>query len=105
MRPHARVPFQPRLGAAAGSAPPSTVASTSARAQPSATAQPSASALSRASPRLLDRVRLAIRARHYSPRTEKAYVAWIRQYISFHGKRHPDELGAPEVAGYLSHLA
>ena len=55
--------------------------------------------------RLLDRVRLAIRVRHYSPRTEKAYVAWIRQYIFFLGKRHPDELGAPEVTGYLSHLA
>jgi integron integrase len=56
-------------------------------------------------PRLLERVRLAIRARHYSPRTEKAYVAWIRQFIFFHGKRHPDELGAPEVTGFLSHLA
>ncbi len=40
-------------------------------------------------PRLLDRVREAIRARHYSRRTEKAYVAWIRRYILFHGKRHP----------------
>ena len=56
-------------------------------------------------PRLLDRVRLTIRARHYSPRTEKAYVAWIRRFIFFHGRRHPDELGVPEVAGYLSHLA
>ena len=46
-----------------------------------------------------------LRARHYSPRTEKAYVAWIRRFILFHGKRHPDGLGAPEVAGYLSHLA
>jgi len=56
-------------------------------------------------PRLLDRVRLAIRARHYSPRTEKAYVGWVRRYIFFHRKRHPNEMGAPEVAGYLSHLA
>ena len=40
-------------------------------------------------PRLLDRVREAIRARHYSRRTEKTYVAWIRRYIFFHGKRHP----------------
>jgi hypothetical protein len=40
-------------------------------------------------PRLLDRVREAIRTRHYSRRTEKAYVAWIRRYILFHGKRHP----------------
>lgn len=42
-------------------------------------------------PRLLDRVREAIRARHYSRRTEKTYVAWIRRYIFFHGKRHPAE--------------
>jgi integron integrase len=56
-------------------------------------------------PRLLERVRLTIRARHYSPRTEKAYLAWIRRFIFFHGRRHPDELGVPEVAGYLSHLA
>lgn len=44
-------------------------------------------------PRLLDRVREAIRTRHYSRRTEKAYVAWIRRYILFHGKRHPLEMG------------
>jgi integron integrase len=56
-------------------------------------------------PRLLDRVREAIRARHYSRRTEKAYVAWIRRYILFHGKRHPSEMGAAEVTQYLSSLA
>ena len=56
-------------------------------------------------PRLLDRVRAAVRARHYSRRTEKAYVAWIRRYILFHGKRHPREMGAPELTGYLSSLA
>jgi integron integrase len=56
-------------------------------------------------PRLLDRVRLSIRARHYSPCTEKAYVAWVRRFVVFHGKRHPDVMGAPEVAGFLAHLA
>ena len=56
-------------------------------------------------PRLLDRVRLAIRARHYSRRTEKAYVGWIRRYIFFHGKRHPAEMGAPEVTAFLTSLA
>ena len=56
-------------------------------------------------PRLLDRVREAVRARHYSRRTEKAYVAWIRRYILFHGKRHPSEMGAAEVTQYLSALA
>jgi integron integrase len=56
-------------------------------------------------PRLLDRVRGVLRARHFSRRTEKAYVAWIRRFILFHGRRHPDVLGAAEVTGYLSHLA
>jgi integron integrase len=56
-------------------------------------------------PRILDRVRGVLRTRHFSRRTEKAYVAWIRRFILFHGKRHPDALGAPEVTGYLSHLA
>jgi hypothetical protein len=56
-------------------------------------------------PRLLDRVRAAIRARHYSVRTEKAYVHWIRRYILFHGKRHPESLGAPEIEAFRSALA
>ena len=56
-------------------------------------------------PRLLDRVRAAIRARHYSQRTEKAYVHWIRRYILFHGKRHPETLGAAEIESFLSALA
>ncbi len=56
-------------------------------------------------PRLLDRVREAIRARQYSRRTEKAYVQWIRRYIFFHGKRHPAEMGAPEVTAFLTSLA
>jgi len=56
-------------------------------------------------PRLLDRVRLAIRGRHYSPRTEKAYLGWVRRFVLFHGNRHPDALGAPEVGAYLAHLA
>src|ERR1041385_7333772 len=56
-------------------------------------------------PRLLDRVRGAIRARHYSRRTEETYVAWIRRYILFHGKRHPAEMGAPEITRYLTWLA
>ena len=50
-------------------------------------------------PRLLDRVRGTLRARHYSPRTEESYVAWIRRFILFHGRRHPDELGEPEITG------
>jgi hypothetical protein len=46
-------------------------------------------------PRLLDRVRVALRARHFSRRTEEAYIAWIRRYIFFHAKRHPADMGAP----------
>ena len=57
------------------------------------------------SPRLLDRVREATRLRHYSERTEQAYVAWIRRFIVFHGKRHPRELGEREVTAFLSSLA
>ncbi|WP_334107457.1 integron integrase [Methylobacillus sp.] len=56
-------------------------------------------------PRLLDRVRAAIRVRHYSIRTEDAYVDWVRRYILFHGKRHPADMGADEVAAFLSDLA
>ena len=58
-----------------------------------------------ARPRLLERVRTAIRARHYSPRTEKAYVAWIKQYIFFSQMRHPETMGAADVTRFLSHLA
>lgn len=57
------------------------------------------------SPKLLDLVRHAIRARHYSLRTEEAYVRWIRRFIHFHGKRHPRDMGAPEVQQFLSDLA
>lgn len=59
----------------------------------------------RAKTRLLDRVRGTIRARHYSPRTEDSYVAWIRRYVLFHDRKPPDQLGVPDVAAYLSHLA
>lgn len=56
-------------------------------------------------PRLLDQVRGALRLRHYSVRTEEAYVAWIRRFILFHGTRHPLTMGEPEVVAFLSHLA
>jgi len=56
-------------------------------------------------PKLLDRVREAIRLRHYSRRTEQAYVAWIRRFIMFNGKRHPRDLGEHEVTAFLSRLA
>ena len=56
-------------------------------------------------PRLLDQVRAAIRSRHYSRRTEDAYVHWIRHFIVFHGRRHPRELGAAEITAFITWLA
>ncbi len=56
-------------------------------------------------PRLLEQVRAEIRARHYSRRTEDAYVHWIRRFIVFNGRRHPRELGAPEISAFLTWLA
>lgn len=58
-----------------------------------------------ARPKLLTRVRDAIRLRHMSPKTEKAYVSWIRQFILFHQKRHPEEMAEEEVTAFLTHLA
>jgi integron integrase len=56
-------------------------------------------------PRLVDSIRAEIRVRHYSYRTEKAYVEWILRFIRFHGRRHPAHLGGEEVRQFLSHLA
>jgi len=64
-----------------------------------------ASTLGPAKPRLLDQVRQAIRTRHYSYMTEKAYVGWIKRFIFFHNKRHPAEMGEQEIARFLSSLA
>jgi integron integrase len=55
--------------------------------------------------KLLDRVRAALRTRHYSLRTEEAYVGWIRRFVVFHGKRHPGEMGEAEINVFVSHLA
>jgi integron integrase len=56
-------------------------------------------------PKLLDRVRSVLRLKHYSLRTEDAYVDWIKRFIVFHGKRHPGEMAEEEVAQFLTHLA
>ncbi len=56
-------------------------------------------------PRLLDRVRLSIRARHYSLRTEESYVGWVRRFVLFHGKRHPQTMGETDINAFLSDLA
>ena len=56
-------------------------------------------------PRLLDQLRRALRAKHYSERTEKAYVLWVRRFVRHNGMRHPSDLGPREVNAFLSHLA
>ena len=56
-------------------------------------------------PKLLARVRDALRTRHYSRRTEEAYVGWIRRYIVFHRKTHPSQMGAAEISQFLTWLA
>jgi Phage integrase, N-terminal SAM-like domain len=68
-------------------------------------ATPANSSASPQKPKLLDQVRQAIRTRHYSYRTEKAYVHWIKRYILFHNKRHPLEMAEPEIGQFLSSLA
>ena len=56
-------------------------------------------------PKFLEEVRRALRLRHYSIRTEQTYLDWIRQFILFHDKRHPKEMGEVEVSAFLTHLA
>jgi len=56
-------------------------------------------------PKFLDQLRASLRVRHYSLRTEDAYFDWARRFILFHGKRHPKDMGAPEVQAFLTHLA
>lgn len=55
--------------------------------------------------KLLEQVSDAIRIKHYSHRTEKTYIDWIRRYILFHKKRHPKDMGADEIQAFISHLA
>lgn len=80
-----------------------TVAPTSTP-EPSANKQEPAAAEA-APPRLLERMRREIQGRHYSIRTEQAYLDWARRFIRFHGLQHPQDLGAKEVAEFLTHLA
>ena len=56
-------------------------------------------------PRLMDQVRERLRVKHYSIRTEQVYTDWIKRFILFHGKRHPEGMGAPEVETFLTDLA
>jgi integrase len=56
-------------------------------------------------PKLLQSLRANLRLRHFSPRTEEAYGAWVRRYVRFHGLRHPADMGQAEVRAFLTHLA
>ncbi len=56
-------------------------------------------------PRLLDQLRRALQLRHRTPRTQEAYVGWVRRFIRYHGLRHPRDLGPPEITEFLNHLA
>ena len=56
-------------------------------------------------PKLLDRLREALRSRHYSRRTEQTYCHWVKRFIFFHKMRHPSEMAEPEINAYLTHLA
>lgn len=55
--------------------------------------------------KLLDQVQDTLRRKHYSFRTEQAYVDWIKRFILFHDKRHPNEMGSAEIEAFLTHLA
>ncbi|MBU2792027.1 hypothetical protein HAQ01_01050 [Acidithiobacillus thiooxidans] len=56
-------------------------------------------------PKLLDQLRARIRTMHYSIRTEEVYTDWVRRFILFHRKRHPQNMGVAEVEAFLSYLA
>ena len=56
-------------------------------------------------PRLLDQVRDRIRSKHYSIRTEESYIGWIKRFIFFHDKKHPQSMGSMEVEAFLTYLA
>jgi integron integrase len=61
--------------------------------------------MSEQTPKFLDQVRQAVRTKHYSLRTEQAYVNWIRRFILFHHKQHPQSMNSPEIEQFLTHLA
>ncbi|MGH7363678.1 MAG: phage integrase N-terminal SAM-like domain-containing protein, partial [Candidatus Methylomirabilales bacterium] len=59
----------------------------------------------RRQPKLLDRLREALRSRHYSRATEQCYCHWVKRFIFFHNVRHPAEMAEPEINAFLTHLA
>jgi integron integrase len=67
--------------------------------------QNSGQALNHTRPRLLEQVRTHLKVNHYSKKTEEAYIGWIKRYILFHNKRHPNEMGKDEIQKFINHLA
>lgn len=61
--------------------------------------------MNKSKPKLLDQLCEALRLKHYSLRTEKTYVHWVRRFILFHHKRHPQEMGVAEIQSFLNYLA
>ncbi len=86
------------------SLPPGVSSKADAKISPLIPARAGASPLSR-QPKLLDRLRDAVRARHYSPRTEESYRHWVKRFIFFHQVRHPAEMAESEINAFLTHLA
>ena len=84
---------------------PSAAPSHQGASTPGGAVHPDAGAGGGARPTLLDALRTAIRTRHYSRRTEKAYAGWVRRFILYHEKRHPREMGEREISRFLSSLA
>ena len=76
-----------------------------ARPSPSATRLSPASPAQGRQPKLLDRLREALRSRHYSLRTEQSYCHWVKRFIFFHNVRHPAEMAEPEINAFLTNLA
>ncbi len=97
LRPSGVVPATP-------SQPPRVFSESEAKVSPLIPALAGAPPLSR-QPKLLDRLRDTLRARHYSPRTEQSYRHWVKRFIFFHHVRHPAEMAEPEVNAFLTHLA
>jgi len=92
------------IGLATPSPPPGVFSEPDAEVSPVVLAPAGTPPLSR-QPKLLDRLRDALRARHYSPRTEQSYRHWVKRFIFFHHVRHPAEMAEPEINTFLTHLA
>ena len=97
--------LSPRAFPLSAGVTPCPPASRAARVAPATPSTFPTLAPARQQPKLLDRLREALRARHYSPRTEECYCHWVKRFIFFHHVRHPAEMGEPEVNAFLTSLA